>query len=373
MLLNFAEVLATMGQNAAFNIANESPAQGTYLLNTLLPERTMYSYDVKAGNMTIRSVMAGLVGMDSSYPPGLVVESNAWAAQTAKFAIENYMPEETLRYMQNTLMQLNLTQQPTVQYIEDEALDFLNKVIIQPQRDVMEWLRGQALLGGIDWTFNQKRLLVDYGIPAANKLASRTVANADWYGHATTSKFWADVLSARRLLKYNVRGFWLNSATLDIITMNQGNSARLVTQTDSIVTLRRIIVRNGVEVLSDDAREQITFNIYDGEAEVINPVAPTTTKILKFIPDGKIIGLGNNVASGYRPGQGGTPNSVPNNALGYTHIGPTIEGGGRPGRWAELYTPQDRPYQLNGRSVTNGLPVIEAPEKIVILTTEMGA
>ena len=372
MILNFAEVLAGLGQDAGFRIANEVQPASNYAFTALLPELTRFTYDVSAGKMTIRSIMAGMVGMDSAYPPGAMAESARWNAQTAKLAIENYMPEEALRYMQDVIRQMGGQDGASVQYIANEALNFLAKVVVQPLTDAQEWLRGQALLGAINWTFNGKTLDVNYGIPDGNFIAARTVGNADWYGHATTSKFWDDILAMRALLKYNVRGVWMNSRTADTIMTNQGNNARIVTQSGGGFSLHKIIVRNGVEVLSDDAREVFAATIYDGEGEVLNPAVPNTTVIKKFLPDGKIICIGNTGPSGYRVGEGSTPNSNQNlNALGYTHIGPTVEAGGRPGRWAELYTPEGRPYQLNGRGVVNTLPVIENPEKIVILTTDV--
>jgi len=48
-----------------------------------------------------------------------------------------------------------------------------------------------------------------------------------------------------------------------------------------------------------------------------------------------------------------------------------VEGNGQPGRWARVYTPQDEPWQLKGQGVTNGLPVIENPEKLAVISTEM--
>jgi len=49
-----------------------------------------------------------------------------------------------------------------------------------------------------------------------------------------------------------------------------------------------------------------------------------------------------------------TPTS--NLRLGYTHIGPTEEADGALGRWARVYTPDDRQWELCGEGVTNGLP-----------------
>ena len=371
MLLNFVEALSRLGRDAGFRIANEVRPDNTYAFRAFLPERNMPTYDVKAANMTVRSTMAGLVGMDSAYPPGGVVESSYFLAESAKLANEVYLPEETIRHMQSILLQMAVNQTPTLDFIANEALNFLNKAVIQPHRDVMEWLRGQALCNGaIDWTFNQKRLYVDYGVPAANKLTTRTNSNNDSYGDSA-SAFWTDIRAARQALRYNVRGFWLNSRTLDEILNNSVNSLEVLSQTNAGAEVRKFTTIGGNTVPAQDARDRVILNLYDGEGEILDPADRSKTKVVKFLPDGKIIGVGNNSRSGYRVGEGSTADPEADTALGYTHIAPTVEAGGRPGLWAELYTPQDKPYQLNGRGVTNGLPVLEAPQKIVIMTTEL--
>lgn len=373
MNLDFAQAIKDLGPDAGFRIANEVRPSANYALEMLLPETNVASYQVKASHMRVRSTMAGLVGMDSAYPPGGVVEMSRFMEESAKIANEVMLPEETLRQLQYVLMQLQIAGGATNEFIQREALNFLQKAVIQPHFDTAEWLRGQALAtGAIDWTFNQKRLQVDYGIPAANILTERTTANSDAYG-AASSAFWTDILEARRLLRYNVRGFWLNSATLDEILFNNANSLEILSQTDASVQVRKLRTVGGNTLPESDARYGVTLNIYDNEGDILDPANTAVPQTVKFLPDGKIIAVGNNNRSGYRVGEGSTNDPRYDRALGYTHVAPTVEGGGRPGRWSELYTPQDKPYQLHGRGVQNILPVIEAPEKIVILTTELAA
>lgn len=372
MNLDFSRAIEDLGPDAGFRIANEMRPSSEYVFESLLPETTMPGYDVKAAHMRVRSTMAGLVGMDSAYPPGGVVEASKFMEQSAKIANEVMLPEETLRQLQAVFMQLQINGGATNDFVQREALNFLAKAIVQPHYDTMEWLRGQALAyGEIDWTFNQKNLVVDYGIPSANILTTRTTSSTNAYG-AASSLFWSDVFEARRILRYNVRGFYLNSATLDEIIGNDNNSLELVGQIgENTFQVRRLVSRQGNTQQDPDVRGSLTFNVYDGEADILDPGDTSTPQTVKFLPDGKIIAVGNNNRSGYRVGEGSTPDPKYDRALGYTHISPTVESGGQPGRWSELYTPQDKPYQLNGRGVTNGLPVIEAPEKIVILTTEL--
>ena len=177
MIFNFAEALATMGQNAAVRVANAARPPANYLFNTFLPERNMQDYHVEAANMIVRSTMAGLVGMDSPYPPGGTVEVGTFLEQSAKLAIENTLTEGALRQLQTLMRAMQVDGTLSNDFLITEALNFLQKVIIQSMLDTSEWLRGQALVNGnINWTFNKKTLYVDYGIPTANKLTARTNA-----------------------------------------------------------------------------------------------------------------------------------------------------------------------------------------------------
>lgn len=365
MDLNFATALAGLGANAAFRIANAARPSTAYLFATLLPERPDYDYHVESGYMTVRTTMAGLVGMDSPYPPGGQAEVSAFSENTAKIANQVLLPEYTLRKLQAMLMQLELTGQPTVQAVQTEALNFLNKVVVQAHMDTAEWLRAQALCyGEIDWTFNGKTLEVDYGIPSGNKLTERS--GGDAYIGATT-KFWTDVREAKRLLHYDVRACIAHPTTVDAILFNDYNKLQVLSDINNVVTVQRLIGSN--ERPATDARDTLQIIRYAAEGEVLDTGTPGQTQQIPFMPVGKLLFVANNVRTGYRVGEGSTPDPAADLALGYTHIAPTVEGGGVPGRWADLYTPQERPWQLVGRAVTNLLPVIEAPDKIVIATT----
>ena len=369
MEFTFTRALQTLGRGAAFELANQARPGNEYLLNTLLPEQNSTEYFVESGTMTVRTTMAGLVGMDSPYPPGGFVEQSTFTEQTAKIAIENYLPEAALRRIQGLLTQLQLRGGAGGnETLATEALNFLQKVIIQAMMDTTEWLRAQALVtGAIDWTFNGKRLQVNYGVPAGNLVANRT--GTAGYG-GTASVFWTDWRNARRLLRHNMRAAICNSNTADMILYNAANGVEVLNQTVNIVTFRRYAnAANGVP--STDARDTAQLIIYDGEGEVFNPAAPTVTTIKKFIPDGKILFVANNQRNGYRVGEGSTPNPLADNALGFTHLGPTVEGDGRPGRWADMFTPENQPWQLRARGASNVLPVIEKADGIVVLSTDM--
>lgn len=365
MFLNFAAALATLGEGAAYRVANEARPAAEYVFATLLPERNRPTYSVDSGSMTVRPTMAGLVGMDSPYPPGGMVEMSTFLERTAKLANEVSLSEQALRELQELLLRTGRGGSASPEVLAREALNFLDKVVLQAHLDAMEWLRGQALVNGaINWTYNQKNLTVDYGIPATHMLATRT--GTDAYG-GTSSKFWEDVTLLRRRLKGDVRAIVAHPETVDEIRYNPANSLVTIQADAGGVTFRRV---NAQGNFTQDTGDIIRLVSYGLEGEVINPADPSTTLVVPFMPRGKLLAVGNNRASGYMVGQGATESPDESNTLGYTHIAPTVEGGA-PGRWADLRTPDDRPWQLRGRGVTNGLPVIEAYTKVAVATTEM--
>lgn len=373
MFINFAAVIASLGRNAAFRIANAARTPGDYLLNTVLPERQMWTYHVESGNMTVRATMAGLVGMDSVYPPGGMVEISSFLENTAKIANEVTLNEASLRNMQAFLQTLAINQQPTAEQARDLVLNFYDKIIIQPHMDTAEWLRGQVLaFGAINWTFNGKSLVVSYGVPAGNFLPVRTIASGTNYAGAT-SGFWADIRAIRRLLRPfgGVRAILAHPDTIDEARYNDaGNNMVATGETDGQVTFRRLLPDRSQFTL--DAGDSVTLVPYGLEAEILNPADTSTTIRVPFLTRGKLIGIGNNRGGTFRVGMGSaTEDPNASNDLGYTHIGPTIEGGGTPGRWGQLYTPEAAPWELRGRAAQNILPVLESPERIVVATTEM--
>lgn len=374
MLFNFAEALEQMGMGGAVRIANAARPPANYLFNTFLPERTMPSYTVEIANMTVRSTLAGLVGMDSPYPPSGTVELSSFLENSAKIATENTLTEGALRQLQALMREMQYAGNLSNDFLVTEALNFLNKVILQSMLDTSEWLRGQALVtGAINWTFNKKNLLVDYGIPAANKLTARTDANNDSYSDSA-SAFWTDVAAAQEKLRYNVRAAIMNSATFNKIVGNTANNLEVINQSNTAFTVRRYRTVGGNTVPDSDTRYMMTFILYDEEVEILDTSPASAfgqTQTLKLMPNGKILFVGQNSYNGYRVGQGSTDSPRNDLELGYHHLAPTVEGNGASGRWARLYTPEGYPMMLRGQSVSNELPVITAPEKVVIATTEM--
>lgn len=354
---SFREALDRLGNNAAFRIINEARPPADYLLATLLPESMQPDYHVDNGYMMVRATMAGLVGMSAPYPPSGQIETSTFLEKSAKIASEVAMEEETLRQLQRVLSQRGLTGDAAVGFIADEAMNFMDRVVVQGHTDTAEWLRSQALFTGkIDWTYNKKNLLVDYGVPASFFAANRT-GNDAYDG--TTSKFWTDHYAALKALHYNVRAILVHTDTLLKMLNNDANKFEVVAQAGNVFTVRRYRTRGNIDVLSSDSRDTVTLIAYDLEGEVLDPADTSKTKHVQFAPSGKLLYVANNRRSGYRVGEGSTPDPVRDLALGYTHIAPTVEGGGAMGRWADMYTPEQAPWSLHVRAVTNLLPVRE--------------
>jgi hypothetical protein len=367
MNLNFTEALRDLeSERAILRLANETTPPGDYLFNTLLPEENVQSYHIDSGSVVVRSTMAGMVGMDSPFPPGGQVESSIFQEETAKLANEVILSEKALRQLHDMVLRLRVGGGNANEAMAQTAFNFMEKLVVQPHWDRMEWLRARALLRGeIDWTFNKKRLRVNYGVPAGHITTTRT--GNDAY-HGSASKFWDDVIQARKLLRWNLRTAIAHPETIDSIVSNPVNNATVLDQSNALWTLRRRI--GTTEQPDSDSRFTIQLVSYDREGEALNPSTGKAEPV-EFMERGKILWVGRNERNGFRVGEGGTPDPDNDMALGYTHLAPTVEGDGAPGRWARGFTPQDRPWELRGQGVTNGLPVIEAPHKLVVTSTEM--
>jgi hypothetical protein len=358
MDFSFNEALEGLGRNAGFRIINEARPSTDYLLETLLPEMAKPDYYVESAYMLIRATMAGLVGMSAPYPPGGVIEASTFLEKSAKIANAVTLEEEPLREIQQLLVNRGLTGDARKEFLANEALNFMDKVIVQGHMDTFEWLRSQALFTGkIEWTFNKKELDIDYGVPASHFGTNRT-GNDRYNAENGANKFWADHYAALRALRYNVRAIIAHTDTV-LAIINTDQLKVDVSQNGNVFTLRRFRTRGNGEILSGDTRDVLQIIAYDLEGEVLDPSDTSKTKRVQMAPTGKLLYVANNRRSGYRVGEGSTPDPVRDQALGYTHIAPTVEGNGAMGRWGRLYVPETAQWSIRAEGVTNGLPVRE--------------
>lgn len=363
----FSAALAALPANAGYRVINGTRQPGDYFLDQFLPEKNMASFDINAGAMSITPTMAGLVGMDSPYPPSGQISVSRFAEKSAKIASSVPLSENAIREFMQWFQLTN----PTQAQIQTELLAYIRQVVAQSHWDTAEWLRGQALsTGKIQWTFNGLNLDVNYGVPSANILTPST--GADGYG-STNSKFWRDVALLQKALGYSVRAFITHTSTwLTILGNRDVNKIEVVGQGAGYFDITRIV--GTTERRSTDATEAIRVYVYGAEGQAIDPLNPSAPAVkVPFLEKGKFIGIGTNVRSGYSVGQGAIPALNDGKAIGYTHIAPTIENalsGNGLGRFARIYVPENRQWQIIGEGVTNLLPVIEAPEKLAIATTD---
>lgn len=375
MALTFYDVTRNLDPVSITQLANTRPAASDYLLASVLPPVLKPSFDARTGTMRVVSTMAGMVGMDSPYPEGSFIEASDFHEGTLKIAQALTMPEAKTREIQAFIQSVGLGTVPAdPQAIMTNAiLNLYEKGILQALDDTEEWMRAQALTTGkIEWTFAGKTVSVDYGLPAENVQATRT--GLAGYG-GSESTFWADLRKARKALR-SVRAFITSGDTLDMILDNDANKA-IVTNDVTTGNIRRVTLRRGVYnesgdaiALDRDARSTVTLIGYSRVGTVLAPIAgnPRNTVQVQFIPDGTIVAIGDNQIDNILSVDG-TPTQQ--NALGYTHIGPTVEGAGAVGRWGRIYTPQERPWSARVEGVANVLPVIEAPNKLFLLRTEV--
>lgn len=360
------------GDTFAFKIARTSVVPGDYFFNTILPNEEHPNYNVSGGSMRIYPTMSQMMPMDTPPKPIGFMETSFFNENTTKWGGGMHFPEERLRALQEfaqylaaqgiqdglSIGQINAE---NAKQVTDSLLGFAD-ILLKAQYDTLEWLRGQALMkGAISLTNSGLDLTVDYDIPAANKI-TRTGGTNSYYG--TGSKYWADLRFAFTKLK----GFSqiMNINTYYSIVDNDVNKIRVQTNEGNT---RDIIKYVGTtEQNSPDKRDRASIILYDKSGSGITPKG--LKKVAPFLEDGYIILVGDAEPEGFELLQGSVVNPENTRRLGYTHIGPTVEGG-RMGIWSRIFTPEGKPYQLQGETVMNALPLITNPLRIMILKTDM--
>lgn len=373
-IFTFSDALDELEDEFAFRIANEARPQSDYVLTDVLPENNRRTYNVESGSMTIRPTMAGLTAMDSPYAPSGHAEVSTFLEKTAKITNEVSFPEGALRELQREVRSLDITTSQAKEAVVQEVFNFTAAVLVQSHIDTAEYLRGQALMyGNIDWTFGDVNLNIDYGIPSEHVLNTRTISSGDAYSESG-STFWADHKQAVQALGFNYMGPYMHYNTFQAIIENEANDIQIVEENApvfQIARFRRDENGNRTEMLSRDTRDRASVVVYSQEAEIIDPANPEQTQTVPFIEPGRIFYVGEGKTDDFRVGTGSTEAANLEFDLGYTHLGPTVEGNGQPGRWANVYTPQGQEWQLIGQGVQNMLPVIENEERLFIMSTEM--
>lgn len=375
MLLDFRAALDDPqigGLEGLNRLSNAARTPASYMLTSILPERDVLDYVAKGGSMRVRTTMAGLVGLDSVDPEGGAMDITTFMENIAKIAISNRLQEKDIIELQRLAMQATLAGGNTTLIAVQAILQFTSKLLLQPHYDRREWLRAQALFfGSIDWQFNGADLQVDYGVPADHVFTTRT-GNDAYDGSA--SKFWTDWKAARLILGDSFRGAMLTRETLDAIVENPVNKVTVLADANGNVSIVRYAGSDdGLRPPSPDQRERATFVVYDKEGEVWDLDNPGQTKKVRIIPSG-VLGFFGSVdrSSEFIVGEGATTDPENDRAIGYSHIGPTVENNGRTGIWVDVGVPREMPQHLEGRARGRFLPVIENEDKVVLASTTIG-
>ncbi len=303
--------------------------------------------------------------MDSPYNPVGAMRASDFSENLAKISSETVYSERAQRLLLDKVKNLFLAGGNSTVAVERAVLDFANGVVVQAHRDTASFMKAKAIVEGeLDWTFNGIHLTVDYGRKPTHTLATRT--GTAGYG-GTASVFWSDVRQARRLLGNRLRTILATSETIDMIISNPANSLDVVAQNDDGTSMTVRKYRGTLERPETDARYTVSLTADDSEVYMLDSTTPGATIGVPLMPNGVVVFIGN---PGTRLG-GLSMSDEPTGDLGYTHIGPVIEAGGATGRWARVYTPETKPYQLRGEAVTNLLPVLENSNLVVRAQSEV--
>lgn len=362
--LTVQTILNTLTPQDYFDLANQPVSESEYVLASVLPDELRANYEAKTGSLKVITTPAGETGMDSPYVPVGGMELNAFSQPIAKWTATSLMTEQAQRELQQMVINIRagVITGNGLDYVRTFVVNWLQKVIAQSFKDRHELMRGEVLTTG-------KLVLrggtVDYGVPVLNFLAPRT--GLDGYG-AGNSKFWQDMRVADTRLRA-VRGRMMSMNTLHAIIDNPSNNVAVVAETISqegnikIVQVRKTV--NNGQNFSQDVREGYTLIGYARVVKLRLPGGGYADQ--QVLADGKIAVVGTSTVQ--LTALDGTIVSRP--GLGRIHVGPTVEGDGRPGVWLNARTDPGRPYQAIAEGAANSLPVIDAPERLVVLTTDM--
>ena len=361
--LTVQAILSTMTPQDFFDLANRPTDEAQYPLAAILPEELRTTYEAKSGSLKVIATPAGETGMDSPYTPVGIIELNALSLPIAKWTAETPITEQQQREVLQTVLhyRAGTLSGDGIAYLRNFVLNWLRDVIAQSFTERFELMRGETLFTG---QLALRGGTVDFGVPARNRFAKRTGAQA--YGGAQ-SKLWADMRAAdnllgvtrTRIMSMNTLNYILDSADNPLMVESTNISEGGQTK---IVRVKRLV--GSQLTATQDAREAFTLVGYGRRVprRVGQGVAYE-----QVIPDGKIAVIGSGSVTLDR--QDGTTVTRP--GLGRLHVGPTTENEGRAGVWLNAYTPQDRPYHAVARGAANALTVLDAPERLVILDTEV--
>jgi hypothetical protein len=392
MEYSFLELIAMFneglrGDNFAFRRARNANQPGSYLFNKILPRQNRNNFHTVGGTMTMTATMMGPVAMDSDPAPFGNIEADTFFEKIQKFGGAMFFNEKQQREMMELEKEIRLDTSMNGQMAAGEIdtqinmmsdtgradsgtingarinrlLD-VNNMIIKSNWDTGEWLCGEALTEGkIDFNFGGLETKIDYRIPAKN---IKTYTGNDRFDQSASK--WYEFLQFVYATIENPR-IYLNQNAYFGIANNPVNQIRSVDFTGDVRRLERY--NPNVITQKTDSREEATVNVYNKAGSIFDQTTdPKSPRLVPkpFLKDRRVLVIGGLNTDEYELTLGGVTDPHNELQIGYNHIGPTIEGGGRPGIYANIYSMPHRAQQIFVDTYTNMLPVILNPKKICI-------
>ena len=265
-------------------------------------------------------------------------------------------------------------------FMGEAGLNLYTKGCVQSVDDTGEYLALQALARGkIDWTYNGRRLFVDYKVPESNRVS----LTGEQRLSGPKSGFWRAISQGEKTIKGSV-GVVMSQNTLQDVLDNPVHRIEILSdvyspqrniRTVQVRQLRRMVanadgtIGYSAETTSDQATSA-TLVGYGREGQIVDPTEPGETIGVQMVPDNVIALIGRNDT---RQLVSLTGTAVPEDALGYVHVAPTVEGmwrGEALGRWGRLFTPEEDPYLLVAELVENSLPIYRNAKRLFIIDSE---
>lgn len=390
MEYSFLDIIAMLNQNLpqsdnfAFRLARNANMPGDYYLEQFMPSENRPDWHTTGGTMTIVPTILGEVAMDTPYPPMGNMQASSFFEKISKFAGQMFFTEAQQRELVNMInglrvaasmdlrdgygdinTQFNMISQTgradgnTINGARINAILGISAAIQKSHFDTREYLRGQAMTeGAINYVFNNVKMDIDYKIPANN---IKTYTVNDRFDQSA-SKWWDFVKLAYKMFA-NPKFIMNSNAYYDIVD-NDVNKI----ETIDITGMDRRIAKYRSDAITQkrDARERLSLTVYN-KAGAIMDVPTNSLKSKAFIKDKRVVVVGDMLnGDGIELANAGVTDPDNELRLGYTHVGPTIEGGGRPGIYARIFSPEGKPYQVLAETATNMLPVIWNPKKLLI-------
>jgi hypothetical protein len=388
MEYSFLELIAMLNEglrddNFAFRLARNANLTGDYLFSKLLPRENRNDWQTTGGSLTITPTILGDVAMDSDPAPMGNMQASSFFENISKFGGQMFFNEkqqrELIMWENNirieagrnglsgsgdidgqfrSLADTGRADNTTVNGRRINTLLAIVESVKKSNWDTGEWLCGEAFTEGeIVYNFSGLEMNIDYRIPAAN---IKTYAGNDRFDQST-SKWWEFVRFCYSTLE-NPRFYMNQNSYLDVVD-NDVNGIREIDITGKVRRLERY--RSDAITQKNDARERMSVEVYNKAGSIMNPA--TKSLVSKpFLKDKRVVVVGELNTSEIELTLGGMTDPDNELRMGYQHIGPTIEGGGRPGIYANIYALPQKPQQLFVDTYTNMLPVIANPKKIII-------